>query len=512
MSTPDEIFQRRLEREISARKQAEALLEQKSLELFLEAQERQQALDALRDSQQELAWQAAHDALTGVHNRKALMERLDDILASARRHGFPVWVAFVDLDRFKYVNDRYGHAVGDRLLKTITTRLRDVLRREDVVGRYGGDEFILVLQGDAKHELSTQAIERIMAAVCEPVQLDGYALTITCSLGIAAFPADGDQPAMLIERADAAMYRAKESGRNLSQFYNAEIHARVQERALIESTLPRALQAGEFLLHYQPQISLADGALVGAEALLRWQHPELGLLSPERFIPFAEESTLINRIGAWALNEACQQCAAWHQAGLGRLRIAVNLSLRQLNGLELITLVDEALSSSGLPADCLELELTESLMMTNIELTLETLRALHARGVHVALDDFGTGYSSFAYLKQLPLSCLKVDRQFVCDLGETGETGEAGKEARAADGEVIVRTLVQLAHNLGLRVIAEGVETPAQLAILRALGCDEIQGWLYSRALSARAFEGIAREHHNQDWQATVLPELRKAI
>ena len=491
MSTPDDIQQRRLERETNARKQAEALLEQKSLELFLEAQERQQALDALRESQKQLAWQAAHDALTGVHNRKALLERLEETLSNARRHGFPVWVAFIDLDRFKYINDRYGHAVGDRLLVMLSSRLREVLRREDIIGRYGGDEFILVLPGDARNELSTQAIDRIMAAICEPLAFDGYSLSITSSVGIAAFPADGDQPSMLIERADAAMYRAKESGRNLCQFYNAEIHARVQERALIESTLPPALERNELVLYYQPQISLADGKLIGAEALIRWQHPELGLLLPDRFIPLAEESTLINRLGAWALNEACRQCAAWHRNGLGRLRIAVNLSLRQLNGLELVTLVDEALAASGLPADCLELELTESLMMTNIELTLETLRALHQRGVQVALDDFGTGYSSFAYLKQLPLSCLKVDRQFVVDLGEEGSN---------PDGEVIVRTLIQLAHNLGLRVIAEGVETSTQLAILCSLDCDEMQGWLYSRALTALAFEAMAAGHRDDDW------------
>ena len=506
MSTPDEVYQRRLERETSARKQAEALLEQKSLELFLEAQERQQALDALRESQQQLAWQAAHDALTGVHTRKALLERLEDILANAKRHDYPVWVAFIDLDRFKYVNDRYGHAVGDRLLVMLTSRLREVLRREDLIGRYGGDEFILVLQGDARNALSTQAIDRIMAAICEPLSFDSYTLNITSSIGIAAFPSDGDLPATLIERADAAMYRAKESGRNLYQFYNAEIHARVQERALIESTLPPALEAQQLVLHYQPQVSLSDGKLIGAEALIRWQHPELGMLLPDRFIPFAEESTLINRIGAWALNEACQQCAAWHRSGLGRLRIAVNLSLRQLNGLELIALVDEALAKSGLPADCLELELTESLMMTNIELTLETLHALHERGVQVALDDFGTGYSSFAYLKQLPLSCLKVDRQFVVGLGEEGSS---------ADGEVIVRTLVQLAHNLGLRVIAEGVETSTQLATLCALGCDEMQGWLYSRALSARAFEALVAEHRDEEWRPAAAPgtgtSLRKA-
>ncbi len=505
MSSQDEIYQRRLEREKSARKQAEALLEQKSLELFLEAQERQQALDALSQSQKQLAWQAAHDALTGVHNRNALLERLEEILANANRHGFPVWVAFIDLDRFKYVNDRYGHAVGDRLLITLTSRLRDVLRREDLIGRYGGDEFILVLQGDPRNELSTHAIDRIMAAICEPLSFDGFTLNITSSIGIAAFPTDGDQPSMLIERADAAMYRAKESGRNLCQFYNAEIHARVQERALIESTLPPALAAGELVLHYQPQIRLFDGKFVGAEALIRWQHRELGLLLPDRFIPLAEESTLINQIGAWALNEACKQCASWHRSGLGRLRIAVNLSLRQLSGLELVALVDEALANSGLPADCLELELTESLMMTNIELTLEILRELHQRGVHVALDDFGTGYSSFAYLKQLPLSCLKVDREFVRDLGEDGAT----------NSEVIVRTVVQLAHNLGLRVIAEGVETSTQLAILCTLGCDEMQGWLYSRALSAQAFEALAAEHRDEEWSPcaalSTRPLLRQA-
>ena len=494
----DELFQRRLARETHARKQAEALLEEKSLALYLEAQERQAILDALRASEQKLAYQASHDLLTDVFNRGALYERIDEAISSAQRHQYPIWVCFLDMDRFKYINDRYGHAVGDQLLVTITARLHQALRKDDVIGRYGGDEFILMLRGDPHHELTPQTIQRILHTVCEPINIDQHPLQVTCSLGIAAFPIDGDTPAQLIERADAAMYIAKQSGRNMYQFYNAEIHSRVQERALIESCLTDALERNEFVLHYQPQVELLHGRLIGVETLLRWNHPELGLLSPDRFIPFAEESRLINQIGAWVLSEACKQCAAWHKAGFEHLRVAVNLSARQINGLELTKLVDMALADSGLAPAFLELELTETLMMSNLELTLETLHGLHERGVQVAIDDFGTGYSSFAYLKRLPLSSLKIDRQFVSDLD-----GDA-----TVNSATIAHALIQLAHNLGLRVIAEGVETEQQLHLLRTLGCDEIQGWLHSRAVAADELEQILSTHNDSEWCRDQSPPI----
>ncbi len=607
MALADDINARRLAREISAREQAETLLEQKSLELFHQAEERQRVLDALRESEEryrlivelspdailievdgkivftnpsarlmfretqdfslldrsltslirraktetdalrqmispdseteevafrldgsafdvsvyrvslsyqgqpaiqmvvrdissrkkleyQLAFQATHDALTGTNNRNALLDRLSDALSYARRNALPVWVAFIDLDRFKFVNDHYGHLTGDRVLTGISNRLRAVLRSNDVLGRYGGDEFIVVLRGGPEAEMSSETLERIMQAVAEPMKIDGHAMRVNCSVGVAVYPQDGDTPQQLLEMADAAMYRAKQSGRNRCQFFNHEIQAQLQERARIDSELNGALQRDEFLLKYQPQIDLRSGAVTGAEALLRWQHPELGLLPPERFIYMAEESAHINEIGAWVLNTATAQCAAWQKSGLGNLRVAVNLSARQLNGQPLIRLVEQALSRSGLPPNCLELELTESLMMSNIELTLETLQILHAMGVQIAIDDFGTGYSNFAYLRKLPISCLKIDRQFINDLSEPG----------ARDTSIITQTLITLAHNLHLRVVAEGVETENQLDLLHQQGCDEIQGFIYSQALSPDDFRKAMQAHDPTRWQRTI--------
>ncbi len=607
MAPADDLNARRLARAISAREQAENLLEQKSLELYHQAEERQRVLDALRESEEryrlivelspdailievngeivftnpsarlifrethdlslmgknlaslirraqtetdalrlminpeseteevamrldgsafdvsvyrisltyqgqpaiqmvardisirkkleyQLSFQATHDPLTGMNNRSALLDRLSDALAYARRNSLPVWVAFIDLDRFKFINDHYGHRIGDQVLTGISSRLRSVLRSNDALGRFGGDEFIVVLRGGPEVDMSSETLERIMQAVAEPMKIDGHSLVVNCSVGVSVFPQDGDSPQQLLEMADAAMYRAKQSGRNRCQFFNQEIQAQLQERARIESEFSGAIERGEFLLKYQPQIDLRSGAVTGAEALLRWEHPEPGLLSPDRFVYMAEESAHINEIGAWALNAATAQCADWHRSGLGHLRVAVNLSARQLNGQPLIRLVEQALARSGLPPNCLELELTESLMMTNIELTLETLQILHAMGVQIAIDDFGTGYSNFAYLRKLPISCLKIDRQFINDLSEPG----------ARDTTIITQTLITLAHNLHLRVIAEGVETEHQLRLLHEQGCDEIQGFIHSHALSPDEFEKAMQVHDPARWQRKI--------
>lgn len=604
MALPSDLHSRRLAREINAREQAETLLEQKSLELFRQAQERQRALDALSESEEryrliverspdailievdekivfanpaarnlfresdehkllgrslaslirrsssesaalllvadpeteteevalrldgsafevsvhrlaliyrgqpaiqmlardisnrkkleyQLAYQATHDALTGAINRTALLDHLSDAIVYAKRNSLAVWVAFIDLDRFKFINDRFGHRSGDQVLRGISQRLRAALRSNDILGRYGGDEFIAVLRGGPEAEMSAETLERIMCAVAEPVKIDGHTMRVNCSVGVAVFPQDGDTPEQLMEQADAAMYRAKQSGRNRCQFFNEEIHQQLVERTRIEAELTGALQRGEFFLRYQPQIDLRTGEVVGAEALLRWQHPQLGLLTPDRFVYLAEESVLINDIGAWVLNEATAQCAAWHKAGLGNLRIGINLSARQLNGLALVRLVEKALAQSGLPAPSLELELTESLMMSNIDLTLETLQTLKTMGVQVAVDDFGTGYSSFAYLRRLPIACLKIDRQFINDLSEPG----------AHDTAIITNTLIALAHNLKLRVIAEGVETEAQLRLLQQQGCDEIQGFLFSSALTPEDFVKRLQTHDPVAWR-----------
>ncbi len=607
MALADDLNARRLARAISAREQAENLLEQKSLELYHQAEERQRVLDALRESEEryrlivelspdailievngeivftnpsarlifrethhlsligrslaslirraqtetdalrlminpeseteevairldgsafdvsvyrisltyqgqpaiqmvardisirkkleyQLSFQATHDPLTGMNNRSALLERLSDAISYAHRSSLPVWVAFIDLDRFKFINDHYGHRIGDQVLTGISSRLRSVLRSNDALGRFGGDEFIVVLRGGPEVDMSSETLERIMQAVAEPMKIDGHSLVVNCSVGVSVFPQDGDSPQQLLEMADAAMYRAKQSGRNRCQFFNQDIQAQLQERARIESEFSGAIERGEFLLKYQPQIDLRSGAVAGAEALLRWQHPELGLLSPDRFVYMAEESTHINEIGAWVLNTATAQCADWHKMGLGHLRIAVNLSARQLNGQPLIRLVEQALAQSGLPPHCLELELTESLMMSNIELTLETLQILHAMGVQIAIDDFGTGYSNFSYLRKLPISCLKIDRQFINDLSEPG----------SRDTTIITQTLITLAHNLHLRVVAEGVETENQLGLLHQQGCDEIQGFIYSQALSPDDFRKAMQAHDPTRWQRKI--------
>jgi diguanylate cyclase (GGDEF)-like protein/PAS domain S-box-containing protein len=607
MAPADDLNARRLARAISAQQQAEHLLEQKSLELFHQAQERQRVLDALRESEEryrlivelspdailievneeivftnpsarlmfretqhlsllgrsltslirraqtetdalrmminpeseteevairldgsafdvsvyrislkyqgqpaiqmvardisirkkleyQLSFQATHDPLTGISNRSALLDRMSDAITYARRNSLPVWVAFIDLDRFKFINDHYGHRAGDQILTGISSRLRSILRSNDILGRYGGDEFIVVLRGGPEFEMSPETLERIMQAVAEPIKIDGHSLFVNCSVGVSVFPQDGDSPQQLLEMADAAMYRAKQSGRNRCQFFNQEIEAQLQERTRIESEFSGAIERDEFLLKYQPQIDLRSGAVAGAEALLRWQHPELGLLSPERFVYMAEESTHIHEIGAWVLNTATAQCADWHRAGLGHLRVAVNLSARQLNGQPLIRLVEQALASSGLPPHCLELELTESLMMSNMELTLETLQVLHAMGVQIAIDDFGTGYSNFAYLRKLPVSCLKIDRQFIHDLSDTS----------ARDTSIITQALISLAHNLNLRVTAEGVETEHQLHLLQQQGCDEIQGFIYGNALSPDDFKNAMEMHNHTRWQVKI--------
>ena len=607
MNNPDDLYARRLARESKAREEAERLLEQKSLELFLEIQEHQRALDALRESEEryrlivelspdailiesagalvfaneaakklfretrdsqllgqavldlaadeyreqvahrlsqarqsretvqveeiakrldgstfevsvrrvgliyagqaatqiiardisyrkrlerELAYQATHDSLTGAINRSSLIEKLNDAIRFADRHTFPVWVAFVDLDRFKQINDRFGHAVGDELLRVITERLTTVLRKDDVLGRYGGDEFVMVLRGGPDDHLTTQVIERLMNSVCEPVHVDGHTLRVTCSIGIATHPVDGNVAEELMHYADAAMYMAKAAGRNLCQFYNSEINAQLQRRATIEYELDNALARQELYLVYQPQVSLKTERIEGAEALLRWSSPTLGELTPEQFIPLAEQTPLINKIGDWVVREAAQQAAQWERDGIGSLRIAVNLSARQFNGIELLRIVKSALADSKLPPERLELELTESLMMSDVKLTLDILHELHRMGVQIAVDDFDTGYSSLVYLQRLPLNCLKIDREFVRALSDTSDQS----------AEPIVRTLIELAHSLRLRVVAEGVENKHQLDILRKYGCDEIQGYLHSTPQPPDGITDLIHTHVPGDW------------
>ena len=429
-------------------------------------------------SEQRIHHIAHHDVLTGLPNRALLQDRLTQAAAYANRSGNPLWVMLIDLDRFKFVNDSLGHKAGDLLLKTVAQRLRDSVRESDTVARLSGDEFVAILTEYPDAALTREVTQRIMRAVAQPVMLEGKEFFVTCSIGVAVYDPDGTPAQRLIEHADIAMYRAKKMGRNNTQFYQPAMNEEALERVRIESALRNALERNEFVLHYQPQLDLQSGRVVGMEALIRWRHPELGMVAPHRFIGLAEETGLIVPIGAWVLQSACAQAKAWQDAGHGPLRIAVNLSPRQFSEPNLVTSIAEVLRHTGLPPSCLEIELTEGLFMHDVALAVELLHKLKALGLALSIDDFGTGYSSFSYLRKFPIDVLKIDRSFVSDIVE-------GDEA------AIVVSIIALAHNLKLRVIAEGVETAAQLDYLRRNGCDEMQGYYFSPPVAAADFEQI---------------------
>jgi diguanylate cyclase (GGDEF)-like protein len=396
-------------------------------------------------------------------------------------------VVFMDLDHFKFVNDSLGHSTGDLLLKAMAERLRSVLREGDTVGRVGGDEFVLILN-DQNEEIIYRAMQRITAKVSEPITIEGKELYVSCSAGISIYPQDGRDVDTLLKNADAAMYRAKEHGRSNFQFYTSEMNERVNERLALENALRRALERNELALHYQPKVSLKTGAIVGAEALVRWLHPEWGLVRPARFIPLAEETGLIVSIGEWVLREACRQARAWLDAGLEPGVVSVNLSVRQFRQEGLVRTVSRILQESGLDPAQLEMELTESMVMHNVDAAIAVLQGLKQLGVTLSVDDFGTGYSSLSYLKDLPIDTLKIDRSFVRDIG-TGEEAEDG---------VLAQAIISLGHALHLKVIAEGVETDAQMRFLRRHGCDEVQGFFYGEPVPpdahARVLEKAKRK------------------
>ncbi|RZI42720.1 EAL domain-containing protein [Herbaspirillum sp. HC18] len=426
----------------------------------------------IKHYERELEHQANYDALTALANRKVLKERIRDGIALAQRFGTFVAVGFMDLDNFKFINDSLGHNVGDELLKQVAERLVSCLRGQDMIARYGGDEFAFVLTEQKDEKSVVSLMERILRTIDRPFRVDNHKLFVSCSIGLSFYPRDGEDVDTLLRNADAAMYRAKERGRNNFQFYTASMNRRVTERLSLESKLRQALAADEFVLHYQPKVDLRSGEIVGVEALLRW-FPSGGnaSISPATFIPLAEETGLIVPIGEWALYTACAQNKALQEAGLPPLRVAVNLSARQFEPTTVTGMVDEALTTSGLDAGMLELELTESLVMKNPEEAINVLHDLKAMGLHLAIDDFGTGYSSLSYLQRFPVDRLKIDQSFVRDIG--ADPNDA----------IIARAVISLGHSLGMSVIAEGVSTQEQLAFLKENGCDEIQGFLFSRAV-----------------------------
>ena len=444
---------------------------------------------------------AHHDTLTQLPNRVLLVGRLQQAMADARRDGSTLAMLFIDMDRFKNINDTLGHHVGDGLLVQVGQRLRALVRDSDIVARLGGDEFVLVLTGlvpdethdtthDAPHDethdtarVATAMAGRVLAALGEPYFVDGHELHSTPSIGVGTFPHNGTDPDTLMRNADAAMYHAKSAGRNNFQFFTAAMNQASAERLRLEVGLRGAIERGEMFVHYQPQVDVPSGQVVGLEALLRWRHPDLGLVPPLKFITIAEDTGQIEAIGAWVLDQALAQVARWRAAYWPTLRVAVNLSAQQLRTDGFVTMVAQALQRHGLPGQALELEITESVAMRDPARTGEMLRLLRGHGVALAIDDFGTGHSSLAYLKQLPLSCLKLDRSFVMDI-----------EHDANDAAICTAT-IQMAHSLGLGVVAEGVETAVQLEFLRRLGCDMVQGYYFSKPMAVDDCTAFLLEH-----------------
>ena len=423
---------------------------------------------------------AHFDQLTGLPNRGQIQARFQFALNLAQRGGESMAVMFLDLDHFKNINDTLGHSVGDRLLVQVAQRMARTLRAEDTLSRLGGDEFILMLPAIGA-EGAQQVAKKLIEAVARPCQIEQYELVSTVSIGIALYPQDGEDFETLSKNADAAMYRVKQGSRNNFCFFTQEMQAHSARSLQLVNAMHHALVREEFGLHYQPQVSLQDGRLVGAEALLRWQHPELGAVSPAEFIPIAEDSGQILVIGEWVLRTAVTQFKRWIDAGMAPLVVAVNLSAVQFRHPNLVAMVTQILDEAGLPAECLELELTEAMAMDNPLAAIALMNQLHERGVRLSIDDFGTGYSSLSYLKKFNVSKLKIDQSFVHDISED------------ADDKAIVTAIINLATSLGLQTIAEGVETAGQLAFLRLQGCDEVQGYYFSKPLPAAAFEAFFR-------------------
>jgi len=418
---------------------------------------------------------AHHDVLTGLPNRTQLVERLDHTLALAKRHGSGVAILFLDLDHFKTVNDSLGHAAGDALLKEIAQRIRGLLRETDVVARLGGDEFLVVLSDLDSAGDAANVAGKLIAAISGPAMLEGRPIYVSPSIGISVYPRDGANADELVRAADAAMYSAKENGRGNYQFFAPGLAQAAHDALVKETKLREALSRGEFVLHYQPQVNVADGALIGIEALIRWRHPEHGLLEPAEFIPFAESRGLIIPIGQWVLAEACRQNRAWQQQGAPAVPVAVNVSAVQFRRGHLVAEVGHILSQTGLDGRYLELELTESVLMDQAA-AADTLEGLRNLGLSLAIDDFGTGYSSMSYLKRYAIDKLKIDRSFVTDL------------LTDPDDVAITRAIISMGKALNLTLIAEGVEKKEQLELLREFGCDQYQGYLTSLPLPAGEF------------------------
>jgi diguanylate cyclase (GGDEF)-like protein/PAS domain S-box-containing protein len=441
-----------------------------------------------KDAEEQVRRLAYFDTLTGLPNRLLFTEQLIKALAHAERHGQQLAIMFIDLDDFKRVNDTLGHGAGDDLLKQIGLRLAGSIRSLDsvtrnglddeinTIARLGGDEFIVLLNNVHQEFDAGTVARRLVSALAEPVTVQGAELYVSCSVGVATYPGDGNDIETLLMNADTAMYRAKEAGRGGFQFYDRSMNERARERLQMETLLRHAIERDEFVLHYQPRINLVSGRIVGAEALIRWQHPQRGLLPPKDFIPLAEEARLVIPIAEWVISAVCRQIAQWQAAGLPAIPVAVNLAAPHLRERALPELVERVLREHSLPSSMLEIEVTESILMHDPELSLANARRLADLGVSLSIDDFGTGYSSLSYLKRLPIGALKIDQSFVRDI------------ATDPDDAAIITAIIAMAHSLNLRVVAEGVETEAQRSFLELHSCDEFQGFLVSPPVTAIEF------------------------
>jgi diguanylate cyclase (GGDEF)-like protein/PAS domain S-box-containing protein len=438
-----------------------------------------------KQAEARIRYLASHDELTALPNRVMFSELLGHVLENSRRYSRRFAVFFIDLDRFKFINDNLGHEAGDTLLREVANRLKSSLRSGDVVARLGGDEFVVLLPDMRDNEHASTVARKLQSSIIRPIEIAGQEWRVTASIGISTFPDDALDEPSLMKHADIAMYHAKEEGKNNFQFYDGRLKARSLEKLALETHLRRALERNELCLHYQAKLELATNRLSGVEALLRWNSPELGAVTPAKFIPLAEETGLILAIGKWVLRTACAQMKAWQRAGLPSVRMAVNLSPRQLSDPGLIPDVRAVLEETGLPPDLLELEVTESSVMHNIERAVQVLTALKSMGVRLAIDDFGTGYSSLAQLKRFPIDTLKVDRSFIREIPDDPED------------RAIAEAIIAMGRTLSLTVVAEGVETPEQQEFLRTRGCDQMQGFYFSKPISADEFADLLRNHGN---------------
>lgn len=464
-----------------------SIMEQRLLErtIDLNSRELNAANTLLKKQNEEISEMATIDALTGLANRHAYNHNIDRALKHAKRYDSNFSIMFIDLDRFKIINDSLGHHIGDLILRHVAKRLLSCIRESDTVVRMGGDEFTILMEESRNINDIASVSKKILEELSLPFECEGHEILLTASIGISIFPSDGTDQVSLSKHADTAMYQAKDLGRNNFQFYHPTMSVKALEHMAFESRLRKALDQREFVLHYQPQLDIETGKIIGMEALVRWQSPEFGLVMPADFIPLAEETGLIIPIGEWVLHSACMQNKVWQNAGLKRIKVAVNVSGRQLQNANFISNIDSALKLSCLSPEYLDLELTESSVMHKGKYFTDMLNEFKDRGIYLSIDDFGTGYSSLSNLKRFIIDKLKIDQCFITDIGHN------------PDASIIITAIIAMAQSMNLKVIAEGVETVEQLSFLRSKGCDQIQGYIASRPLPPREMEQLLREDQN---------------